>query len=187
MAADLLSIFVGPVERLGLTYMVTGGVASVLYGDPRFTRDVDLVVVLEPDQAEDFHSAFPAADYYVPPVEVLHEESRRLPWGHFNLLHHETGLRADVYVHAGDALEAWALARRRVFEIGEVAVSFAPPEYVIVRKLEYYRDSGSDRHLRDIAMMLRVSEDSIDRAQVADWVDRRELSEEWSTALSFDP
>ena len=30
----------------------------------------------------------------------------------------------------------------------------APPEYVIVRKLEYHREGGSDKHLRDIASML---------------------------------
>ena len=187
VTADLLSVFVGPLERLGLTYMVTGGVASVIYGDPRFTRDVDLVLDLDPDRVAGLHAAFPEADFYVPPVEVLLEESQRRPWGHFNFVHHETGLRADIYVHAGDALETWALARRQVLEIAGKAVSFAPPEYVILRKLEYYQSSGSDRHLRDIAMMLRISEASIDRTEVEEWVGRRGLSEEWEAALAFEP
>ncbi len=186
MPADLLTTFVGPLERMGLTYMVTGGVASVVYGDPRFTRDVDLVLELEPDLVASFHEAFPSADFYVPPVEVLLEESQRRPWGHFNLIHHETGLRADIYVHAGDPLEAWGLSKTTVLQIGGTAVAFAPPEYVILRKLEYFRASGSDRHLRDIAMMLRISEASIDRVQLMDWVDRRALSEEWEAATSFE-
>ncbi len=47
---DLVGLFVAPLEGLGLRYMITGGVASVIYGDPRFTRDIDLVVELrEPD------------------------------------------------------------------------------------------------------------------------------------------
>ena len=66
VTADLLSVFVGPLERLGLTYMVTGGVASVIYGDPRFTRDVDLVLDLDPDRVAGLHAAFPEADFYVP-------------------------------------------------------------------------------------------------------------------------
>lgn len=41
---DLIELFVAPPERAGLSYMVTGGVASVVDGDPRFTRGVDLVV-----------------------------------------------------------------------------------------------------------------------------------------------
>ncbi|MGH7480620.1 MAG: hypothetical protein ACRELV_00565 [Longimicrobiales bacterium] len=43
---DLIGLFVEPIERLELSYMITGGVASVIYGDPRFTRDVDIVLEL---------------------------------------------------------------------------------------------------------------------------------------------
>ena len=31
----------------------------------------------------------------------------------------------------------------------------APPEYVIVRKLQFYHEGGSEKHLRDISAMLR--------------------------------
>jgi hypothetical protein len=44
---DLVGLFVAPLESLGLDYMITGGVASVIYGDPRFTRDIDLVLELQ--------------------------------------------------------------------------------------------------------------------------------------------
>jgi len=45
---DLVRLFIEPLERLGVRYMVTGGVASVVYGDPRFTRDVGVVLELRP-------------------------------------------------------------------------------------------------------------------------------------------
>lgn len=48
---DLVGLFVTPLEALGLQYMVTGGVASVIYGDPRFTRDIDLVLDLRKSAA----------------------------------------------------------------------------------------------------------------------------------------
>ena len=165
--------------------MVTGGVASVFYGDPRFTRDVDLVIDLDVSGVDRLSSAFDADDFYLPPPEALRAEVQRRPWGHFNVIHRATGLRADVYVHAGDDLESWALERRRRVDVGDTAVWLAPVEYVIVRKLEYYRDSQSDRHLRDVAMMMAVSPELIDRSVVAEWVAKRSLNEQWQAALAY--
>ncbi len=58
----------------------------------------------------------------------------------------------------------------------------APIEYVILLKLRYFRNSGSDRHLRDIAAMLRISGTLIDRAVLTEWVDRLDLAREWAMA-----
>ena len=60
--------------------------------------------------------------------------------------------------------------------------AYAPPEYVIVRKLEFYREGGSPKHLRDIRAMLDVSAELIDVATIEDWVRRRGLIEAWSEA-----
>jgi len=60
----------------------------------------------------------------------------------------------------------------------------APPEYVIVRKLEYFREGGSDKHLRDIRAMLAVSGDQLDRAALKDWIERRGVQAEWQKASS---
>ncbi len=51
------------------------------------------------------------------------------------------------------------LARTVVVEGCEVR--FASPEYVILRKLEYYREGGSEKHLRDIEGILAVSGDLV--------------------------
>ena len=56
----------------------------------------------------------------------------------------------------------------------------APPEYVITRKLEFYREGGSAKHLRDIRSMLAISSELIDRVTLEDWVRRRGLQVEWS-------
>ena len=42
---DLLTLFVRPLEELGIRYMVSGSVASTLFGEPRMTHDVELRVV----------------------------------------------------------------------------------------------------------------------------------------------
>jgi hypothetical protein len=56
---------------------------------------------------------------------------------------------------------------------------------VILHKLHYYRDSGSDRHLRDVALMSRVSSDALDRGELERWVARLGLSTEWAAAEAF--
>ncbi|UCF20859.1 MAG: hypothetical protein JSU87_05480 [Gemmatimonadota bacterium] len=154
---DLHRVLLHPLHQTGLDYMVTGAVAAIAYGEPRMTNDVDLVVRLGPGDAETLILAFASPEYYVPPLEVIEEERRRPRYGHFNIIHRDTALRADIYVVGDDPLHEWAMARRRRASIGGDAVWFAPLEYVIVRKLEYFQQSGSDRHLRDIVGMLRLS------------------------------
>ena len=61
---------------------------------------------------------------------------------------------------------------------GETIV-LAPPEYVIVRKLEYYREGLSEKHLRDIRAMLAVSGEQLDQAAMRQWIKRRGLESEW--------
>lgn len=58
-----------------------------------------------------------------------------------------------------------------------LAIWLAPLEYVIVRKLEYFRMSGSDRHMRDVAMMLRISGPLVDVGSLNEWCDRREVAD----------
>jgi len=180
---ELVLIFGEPLDRLGLTYMVTGSVASTAYGEPRLTHDVDVVVALTAEEAGKLGTAFPPESFYCPPVEVLVVEARRDRRGHFNLIHHSTGWKADVYLAGQDPLHAWALARRSRLELGP-GRSFwlAPPEYVIVRKLEYYREGGSEKHLRDIRGMLAVSGDILERQSMEELIRQGGLTEAWRKA-----
>jgi hypothetical protein len=184
---DLIGLFVEPLEAIGVSYMITGGVASVIYGDPRFTRDVDIVMELQQAEIAALGSAFVPAAFYVPPVEVLEVETSRPGGGHFNIIHRETALRADVYIAGGDPLTVWAFGRRVRLRVGGAQIWVAPIEYVILRKLEYYDQSGSDRHLRDVAMMLRISGDSVDSGSLLHWAERLELLEILEQARRFSP
>lgn len=177
---DLVRLFIEPLEGLDLVYMITGGVASVIYGDPRFTRDIDIVLELPATDSQRLADAYSGFDYYVPPVDVIIEESAR--GGHFNIIDRDTGLRADIYLAGNDPLHAWAFERRRRVPLEGWAIWVAPIEYVVLRKLQYYRDSGSDRHLRDVAMMLHISGDAVDRQQLTSWLDRLDLHEAMAAA-----
>ena len=58
-------------------------------------------------------------------------------------------------------------------------IIIAPPEYVIVRKLEYFREGRSEKHLRDIRAMLAVSGEQLDRTILNEWIQRQGLESEW--------
>jgi hypothetical protein len=138
---DLVGLFVEPLERIGIPYMITGGVASVIYGDPRFTRDIDIVLVLDRAGVQNLRAAFEGEDFYVPPEEAMEREVERA----------------------------------------------APLEYVILRKLQYYRSSQSDRHLRDISMMLRISGDTLDQERLEGWLSRLDLADTYLQAHRYSP
>jgi hypothetical protein len=165
--------------------MVTGGVASVVYGEPRFTRDIDLVIALRAADAGRFHEAWPATEFYLPPVEVIEAESRRPDHGHFNVSHHETALRADIYLPGSDPLTAWALAHTVPRQVAEDEVLLAPIEAVILSKLRYYRQGRSERHLQDIRQMLKISGDLVDRPALERWAARLGVEAEWRKADSM--
>jgi len=184
---DLIRLFVQPLERLGVPYMITGGVAAVVYGDPRFTRDIDLVLDLDAGDVDRLLADFSGRDCYAPPAESLREELARPEGGHFNLIDRESGLRADVYLAGDDALHRWALERRTRMRVESGDIRLAPIEYVILRKLQYYRAAGSERHLRDVAMMLRISGDTIDAEAFRPWIRQLELGDLLEEARSCSP
>ena len=157
----------------------------MIYGDPRFTRDIDVVLALPAEAIEPLIAAFDAREYHVPPDEALREESSRPAGGHFNVIHRETALRADVYLAGDDTLHAWAFQRRQRIDSEGHGIWVAPVEYVILRKLEYFVLSGSDRHLRDVSMMLQVSRDLIDTTALADLAERRGLTPALELARTF--
>ncbi len=173
-----IDLFVVRLDALGVGYMVTGAIASMIYGEPRLTLDVDIVLELQLERADAFLEAFPESAFYRPPLEVVRAEVSRDARGHFNLIHHETGMKADIYLRTRDSLDRWGLANRRRLAMGAAAVWVAPPEYVIVRKLEYFREGGSEKHVRDVRAMLAAGCE-LDRDRLVEELRARGLEQEW--------
>jgi len=178
---SLFEPFIRRLESLGLRYFITGSTAGILYGEPRMTHDVDIVVALSPSDVPGFVAAFPMDEFYCPPEDVLAIEVRRGQRGHCNLIHHHSGFKADIYI-AFDDLHRWAMNHRRRIELDGAAIFVAPVEYVIVRKLQYFREGGSQKHLRDIRSMLATSADSIDMGLLDDRIREFGLEAEWRIA-----
>lgn len=183
--ANLFRVIIAPLESAKLDYMITGSVAAMTYGEPRLTNDIDLVIELEPGELPSFESAFPEEKFYRAPTEMLLIELSRGLRGHTNIIHHDSGFRADIYFHGGDPLHAWAWPLRTRLEIEPgLEASFAPPQYVILRKLEYYREGGSQKHLTDIQSILAQTEFAFLKAdsEIAYWAGVIGVKEQWHEA-----
>ena len=166
-----------------MTYCVTGSVAAGLYGEPRTTHDIDVVLILATSGITALQTAFPEDEFYVPPVEAILTEIRRAQRGMFNLLHQGSGYKADLFLAARDPLHAWALRhrRRRPYDEakpGQDLFWVAPPEYVILRKLEYFRESSHEKHLRDIRFMLATTSE-VDQTFLDSQIARLGLQAQW--------
>ena len=179
---EIFLVFTKPLEKIGFEYMATGSVASMVYGTPRFTNDLDVVLVLPPDRITEFSTLFPLSDFYCPPEEVLGVEAKRPHRGHFKIIHHETGYKADMFLCAHDELHQWAMQnKKRISWEPDKAIWIAPAEYVIVEKLIYFREGRSEKHLHDIRGMLSISGDKIDFAILIKWINKLGLQQQWQS------
>jgi hypothetical protein len=181
---ELFLLFVRPLNHAGIRYVVSGSVAAIFYGEPRLTHDVDFVVFLNANDIQRLIEVFPAKDFYLPPEATMLAETAREHHGHFNLIHRDTGFKADLYPTGRDELNAWAFRGKRSIEFEGENVMLAPPEYVILRKLEYYREGHAEKHLHDIRAMLAISGEQLDRTTLNEWIQRRGLETEWRQATS---
>ncbi len=72
--ANPFLLFTRRLNALGVRYMVSGSVAVIIYGEPRLTHDVDLIVVLDQEHIARLPGAFPPEEFYCPPPEVIHRD-----------------------------------------------------------------------------------------------------------------
>jgi len=178
---ELLQRTVETLDRLNLTYLVTGSMATILYGEPRFTNDIDIVVQLSLNRIGDFVRAFPSDEFYLDDERIRQAVESR---GQFNVLHPASGLKIDVIIPEMDEFDRSRFTRaRRVRPANDYEATFASAEDVIVKKLQFHAEGGSDKHLRDIASVLRISGADLDRDYVTEWADRLGLREIWDLIL----
>ena len=177
---DLIDLFILPLERGGVSaYMVSGSIAAIQYGEPRATLDVDIALLIGRAQIVGLPLIFPDPEYYCPPLDVLEIEIARPNRGHFNIIHSGSGLKADFYPSKNHPYFSWAMQNRRRLTIRGVQVWVAPPEYVLLWKLEFFREGGGDKHLRDIRGMLAVSGPEFDLELVGRAVKELGLETAW--------
>lgn len=160
---EFFSFVIDVLEGLNVPYMITGSVASMAYGEPRMTLDMDIVVDLPETKAKVFCQKF--GDDFYKDLDSVREALRQR--GHFNIIHIPSGSKVDFYQVKDDALSRQMFDNRRPESFGEDKLaSFSRPEDVIINKLIFYKEGQSEKHLRDIRGMLLVSGDQFDLSYI---------------------
>ncbi|OGO53902.1 MAG: hypothetical protein A2Z32_02770 [Chloroflexi bacterium RBG_16_69_14] len=178
--AALLAATIARLERAGVPYMITGSVASSYHGEPRATRDVDIVIDPDPAGITRLVAELEAAGLYVD-AGVAHRafDDRT----HFNAIDATTGWKIDFLIRKDRPFSREEFGRRAEANLLGTPAWIASPEDTIIAKLEWAVASGSDRQLSDVAAMLDIGGESLDLAYIERWVDVLGLHGAWSRAV----
>jgi len=179
---ELLRFTVDALERLQIQYMLVGSLASSVYGEPRLTQDIHIVIAPTPAQLDALCAAFSPNDFYVSRDAAREALASR---SQFNVLDPSTGNKIDFMIAKTDAWGSQQLARRERMRLLPDRDGYAArPEDIILSKMQYFEEGGSEKHLRDIASMFKTSGDRIDRGYLEKWVEALGLGETWKAILS---
>ena len=179
---DWMEEFLRPLEVEQIPYAVTGSVASMVYGEIRLTADIDIVIWITPEDLPKLRNAFPQPNFYLPDQQTI-TASFHSPNGGFNVIHQPTGYKADFYIGSHRPIEQWVFDHRRRFTFESFAFVAVPPEYIIAKKLEFYREGKSSKHLRDIRAIL-MAKVPLDQLALDRLIDDKNLRREWNEAKS---
>jgi hypothetical protein len=147
--------------------MVTGSVASSYHGEPRATRDLDVVIDPAPDALDRLVAGLAADGWYIDADVARRALTERTQ---FNAIDVATGWKVDFLVRKDRPFSVEEFGRRLRAQLLGAHAWIASPEDTIVAKLEWAATGGSDRQLADVAAMVDIGGDSLDRAYIERWV-----------------
>jgi hypothetical protein len=180
--SDLLAHLCQQFDRVGAPYLITGSQATIAYGEPRFTNDIDVVTDLSLSQIEGFCAGFPTPEYYVSLPAAREAVASR---GMFNIIHPESGLKIDVVISKGTAFDGLQLKRGiKISLSSQCHANFISPEDIILKKMEWHRMGGGGRHLRDIAGVMRIQGDKLDRTYISEQAEKLSVHDIWQALLA---
>jgi hypothetical protein len=155
LAIQLQGIF----ADLEIPHYITGGVAATTYGEPRTTRDLDIVIALPLTQLDLMVQRLENEGFYVPGVEDIRSGQLQT----LGITHQETITRADLILAGTSPFHQSQFNRRRAIEIpGRGTLYLASPEDIILSKLPWGKQSQFEKQWRDVLGILKVQGQTLD-------------------------
>lgn len=144
-----------------IEYMIIGGQAVLIYGEPRLTRDIDITLGLNIDGYKQIEEVIKELNLKIlseNPVDFL-EKTMVLP-----AMDEESGMRVDFIFSFSD-YEKQALKRVNKINFDGIEICYASVEDLIIHKII----SGRERDLED-AKIIVVKNKKIDEDYILKWL-----------------
>ncbi|MGC2235108.1 MAG: DUF6036 family nucleotidyltransferase [Pyrinomonadaceae bacterium] len=149
---DILGDFTKRLDKIDIEYMLVGSMALVHYALPRTTVDIDIVLKILTENIDKFIAEF-ETDYYIPTGRAKQAASEK---GMFNVLNNQTVLKIDCIILKESKFEKNAFSRRqKVNYSGDFNVWIIGKEDLILSKLNWAKNTKSERQMRDVASIIR--------------------------------
>jgi Domain of unknown function (DUF1814). len=174
---QLLAAFGRRLTQARIPYMVTGSIASSFHGEPRATRDIDLVIDPTAQALARFVRDLPADVFYVDRDAALTALAERTQ---FNVIEKASGWKVDLVIRKDRPFSIEEFGRRKPAELLGTPTFVASAEDVVIAKLEWAKAAESERQLRDVAAILAVSGDGLDYSYIERWVAALGLGDTWA-------
>lgn len=150
------------LEAIDARYAIWGGMAVVAYGEPRFTQDLDILLSPKDFAIQLFLRRLQESYYHVDEISV----QRALDGGYFNVIHLHYHIKTDFYVPVEPELQGM-IAERTYLPFDEIRrAAYVSPTAVVIAKLLAYHESSSTRHLDDIASIVRIQGNRLDKEKL---------------------
>jgi hypothetical protein len=172
--AELLANVIGRLDRAGIPYMVTGSLASSYHGEPRATRDADIVIDPTPESLALLADSLADGGFYIVRQAALGALASRT---RFNAIGPDAS-KVDFIVRKDRPFSVEEFRRRQAADLLGSSGFVATAEDLVIAKLEWAAASGSDRQLRDAAGIVAVA-DGLDEAYIERWVAALDLIDAW--------
>jgi hypothetical protein len=150
------------LEAAHIPFMLTGSFAMAYYGQPRMTRDLDLVVAMVEEDVHEIVARL-SPDFYVDADDI---RSAILSQRLFNLMHNATGIKVDLIVRKSAEYRQVEFARRQPVEMSGVKTWIVSREDLILSKLVWAKETNSELQRRDVRNLL---DDTVDRKYLDHW------------------
>ena len=152
---DVLRDMSEKLADIGIPFMLTGSLAMNYYATPRMTRDVDIVMELEPNDVAKFVDCL-EPEYYVSSTRVQQAASARTM---FNVIHQESVIKVDCIIRKDTEYRRVEFTRRRRVDIADFRTFLVSKEDLILSKLVWAKDSRSELQLGDVKNLLATGYD----------------------------
>ena len=172
---EILKTVCTRLQDAGIPYMITGSTALNFYATPRMTRDIDIVIEIQMQDADRIFQIFHGPFYS--DLQMIREAIEQE--GMFNLIHTELAFKIDFIIRKNHLYRKVEFARRQKIRVSGTDLWLVSPEDLILSKLFWAKDSLSQLQLGDVSNLLQMLKD-LDTPYIEKWVHELKLDFLWN-------